>query len=122
METNPHAVNTLFGVNLDTRLTHEIIHEIFVEGKDYSAKGLAFFLGKHDSAIYKMADGSRLVSADTARRIITFLHLQNPKETRLVDFFCSAAGFMAVPKTNGRHDAKLQAIMLEIAELAKTEA
>ena len=109
----------IFGERLDVRDFAEVLHEIFIEQREYSVKGLAFFLGEDDSAVYKLIEGARPIKADTARRIIHYISVQNRKDTRLLDFFCGPAGFMAVPRVNGKHEEKIQAILVDIANLAR---
>ena len=63
---------------------------------------------------------SRPIRVDWARRVIQYVGMKDPKDTRLADFFCGAAGFMAVPRIKGKRGEAIQAIMTDIAELAKT--
>lgn len=104
---------------LDTRTFQEVAHEIFIENSDYSVKELAFFLGEEMSATYKFLEGVRPIRVDWARRVIQFVGMKNAKDTRLADFFCGVAGFMAVPRIKGKRGEAIQAIMTDIAELTK---
>jgi hypothetical protein len=76
-------------------------------------------LGEDDSAVYKLIEGARPIKVDTARRIIHYVSVQDRKDTRLLDFFCGPAGYMAVLRVGGQHEDKIQVILNDIADLAR---
>jgi len=105
---------------LDTRSFQEIAHEIFIELSDYSVKELAFFLGEDAPVTYKFLEGVRPIRVDWARRVVQFIGLQNPEDTRLADFFCSAGGFLAMPALVGMDRKKVRAVLMAAHDVTKT--
>jgi len=88
-------------------------------GPTYAAKELADYLGVSVFSIYKMFAEDRPLRIHAFLKILRFIHNKNPRDMRLTDFINGQVGCMAVPKVNSRHDKALQAIMGELAELAK---
>ncbi len=77
----------------------------------YSTRTIENYMRKGEIDFYQLNGGPRFDPED--------VQLKNQKDTRLADFFCGVAGFMAVPRIKGKRGEAIQAIMTDIAELTK---
>lgn len=98
-----------------------LLYQLVIYEKKINLLELAEHLGKKPDTIYAYCEGELRLHVDEVCRIIRFVAAHDPRETRLVDYFVNPAGLMAVPKVAGKNGKKIQAILCDIAELAKRE-
>jgi len=50
---------------------------------------------------------------------MNFVAAKDPTDTRLLDFICEPAGFVAMPKLTGKHSETVRAILMMAVDLTK---
>ena len=97
-----------------------LLRDLFIErNAPYCVKELAADLNVSVFSLYKMFAGDRPLRADTLLHIVGFIAFKNDKDTRLVDFVCGHAGFVAMPKM--AHADGIREILAIAADITKKE-
>lgn len=94
-----------------------LMHCVIVVDNDYNIADLAAFLGKKLDTIYAYCEGEVRLHLDIACRILRYVAITNPDDTRFLDVFLRPAGRISVPDTKAKvcaEDRKLDQIHLSI--------
>jgi hypothetical protein len=123
MDSNYRRVNPNERASLDYRNSdfQRLLYQLVIYEKKINLIELAEHLGKKPDTIYAYCEGELRLHVDEVRRIIAYVAAHDPKETRLVDYFCAPAGFLAMPKLVGMDAKKVRAVLMAAHEITKRE-